>query len=85
MRRHLEDRLSLALFPLDANLNPILLAESASDMMAELKAKSSFYQQVEAQVKEYSPLLIELAKLIKGSYSSLPEPTICVTNRAIVS
>ena len=84
MRRHLEDRLSLALFPLDANLNPILLAESASDMMAELKAKSSFYQQVEAQVKEYSPLLIELAKLIKGSYRIDPNPP-CVINRTITS
>jgi len=36
----------------------------ASDMMAELKAKSSFYQHIEAQVKEYAPLLKELAHLI---------------------
>ena len=43
----------------------ISAGDVAANMMAELKAKSSFYQQIEAQVKEYTPVLERLAQIIR--------------------
>ena len=38
--------------------------DAGSNMMEELKAKSAFYQQVEAQSKEYAPTLAKLGQIV---------------------